>query len=105
MLKKRTQRPKTFIREWREHRDLTQEQLGERVGRTKGWVSQIEKGTINYTQDMLERVAKALGTDVGSILRRRPESPEEMWEIWDKASPEQKAMIARLARSVLGTEQ
>jgi transcriptional regulator with XRE-family HTH domain len=34
-----------YIREWRKHRGLSQEQFAERVGITKGYLSKIETGS------------------------------------------------------------
>lgn len=68
----RRQWRKNFIREWREFRNLTQEQLGERIERTKATVSRIETGEIAYTREFLEAAADALGTHPGILLIRAP---------------------------------
>lgn len=48
------------LAEIRRRRGLTQQQLAERMGVTKGRISQIEQGTVSG-QDVLARYAAALG--------------------------------------------
>lgn len=94
-------RPKTRIQRWRKFRRLTQEQLAERVDKTKGWVSQIEKGTIPYTQDTLEALADALGTDPASLLRSDPEEDKDLWAVWDEARPGERVQIIEVAKALV----
>lgn len=96
-------RRKTFIRAWREARNLTQEQLADRLLTTKANISRVETGTQGYTQDFLEACAEALGTDVASLLMRDPTHPEAIWSIWDKAKPGERQMIVDIAKTVLKT--
>ena len=63
---------KNFIREWREDRGLTQQDLADAIGRTKATVSRIETGDIAYTREFLEAAADALGTHPGILLIRAP---------------------------------
>lgn len=65
-------RRRHFVKEWREFRSLTQQDLANDVGTTKSSISRIEDGTSGYTQDSLEAIADALGTTVGALLERRP---------------------------------
>jgi transcriptional regulator with XRE-family HTH domain len=66
------QRRRTFIRQWREARGLTQEQLAAELGTSVATVSRVETGNQPYTQDFLEACANALGTDVVALLSRDP---------------------------------
>jgi|GEM_PF-4514539 len=68
----RRQWRKNFIREWREFRGMTQEDLAERIDRTKATVSRIETGDIAYTREFLEAAADVLGTHPGILLIRAP---------------------------------
>jgi transcriptional regulator with XRE-family HTH domain len=109
MAKRVTSRPrkpqwrKTFIREWREHRQLTLEQLAERVGTTHATLSRVERGLIPYSQAMLEALAEALQTEPASLLIRNPTDPEGIWSVWDQAKPGQKQTIVEIAKTVLKT--
>jgi transcriptional regulator with XRE-family HTH domain len=89
-LQKPRQRRRTFFREWREYRGLTQEQLAGRLETSVASISRIEKGTQPYTQDVLEALAEALAT-------------EAMWSIWDQAKSGERQLIEELARSVVRT--
>jgi transcriptional regulator with XRE-family HTH domain len=99
----RRQRRKTFIREWRHHRNLTLEQLANRIGMTHATLSRVERGLQPYTQDLLEALAVELGTDAASLLMRNPGDPEAIWSLWDEARPGQKALIVELAKTLLKT--
>jgi transcriptional regulator with XRE-family HTH domain len=61
-----------FIREWRKFRGLSQEKLGERIGRSNAQISRIEKGHDGYTQETLEEIANALATHPYLLLARPP---------------------------------
>jgi transcriptional regulator with XRE-family HTH domain len=65
---------RTFFREWRDYRGLTQEQLAERLGTTKGAVSKIENGTSRYNQSSLEAWAEALSCEPADLISRPPPS-------------------------------
>jgi transcriptional regulator with XRE-family HTH domain len=97
MLKRR----RTFIKEWRKHRVLTQEQLAERVGMSPGNVSLIERGLQNYTQETLEAFAGALQCEVADLLIRNPTDPEGIWSIWDHAKPGERRQIIEMARILI----
>jgi len=96
-------RRRTFFKEWRVHRGLSQEQLADRLETSVASISRIENGTQPYTQDVLEALADALNTDPASLLMRNPEDPEAMWSIWDQAKKGERQLIEELARSVLKT--
>ncbi len=67
-------RRRTFIREWREFRGLTQEQLADQIGTTKTSISRIEAvpAKQGYTQDILEAIGEAVGVHHGILLMRPP---------------------------------
>lgn len=96
-------RRRTFIKQWRDFRGLSQAQLAERLETSESSISRIESGTQPYTQDFLEACAEALSTDVASLLMRDPSDPAAMWSIWDQAKPGQRKMIEDLARTVIKT--
>jgi transcriptional regulator with XRE-family HTH domain len=72
-------RRRHFIREWREFRELTQQQLADRISAilriddiSKATISRIEDLKQGYTQDSLEAIADALGTHPAALLTRPP---------------------------------
>lgn len=101
---------RNYIRQWREKKHLTLEQLADRLDTahelptTHASLSRIERGIQPYSQPILEALAAELtGGDVPSLLIRNPDDPEGIWSIWDQAKPGEKAMIIDLAKTVLKT--
>lgn len=103
----------TYIRHWREHRDVTQQQLAERVTeylvdhgfRKKPYshasIGRIENGKMAYTQPILEAIAWGLRTDVASLLMRNPLDSAGIWSIWDQALPGERQIITEQAEIVV----
>lgn len=100
---RRSQYRRTFIRQWREFRDLTLEQLAERVGTTHASLSRVERGLQPYSQALLEDLAEALQTDTASLLMRDPTDPEGIWSVWDQAKPGQRRQIVEIAKTLIKT--
>lgn len=94
-------RRKTFIKQWREYRNLTQDALAERLETSKASISRIEAGEQAYTQDFLEACAEALRTDPASLLMRDPTDAEAVWSLWDRAKSADRQKIEKLVRSEL----
>lgn len=93
----------TFIKNWRKHRGLTQQQLADRIGTTHATIQRVENGKTPYNQPMLEALADALQTEPASLLMRDPTAPDAIWSIWDRAKPKQREQIVRLAQTLLET--
>ena len=91
----------TFFKQWRKHRQLTQERLADRLDTSIASVSRIESGRQPYTQDYLEALAVALQTDAASLLMRDPSEPENIWSIWDNAKQGERKKIVEMARSIV----
>lgn len=66
------QRRRHFIKEWREFRDLTQEQVADRLGISPTTFGRIENGKVPYNQDFLEEAAFALMCEPWDLLNRDP---------------------------------
>lgn len=103
-------RPPHFLREWRKHRDMTLQDVAERVGEATGKgfthasLGRIERGKQPYSEPVLEALAAIYRTDPGSLLMRNPKDPDAIWSIWDQAKTgEQRRMIRELASTVLKT--
>lgn len=84
------ERPRYYFREWRKHRGLTQETLGERVGMTPSSISQLETGKQGFTDKTLAALAHALDTDPGSLLMRNPLQEDALWLLIDGLEPAQR---------------
>ncbi len=94
---------RTYIREWREHRNLTLEQLGGRLDMTPSHLSMLERGQRGYTQETLEAIAHALQTDAASLLMRNPADAEAIWSVWDQAKPGQRRQIIEIVKTLIKT--
>lgn len=97
---------RTFIREWRNHRGLTLEQLAARLGdMVPSNLSMLERGQRGYVQPTLERIAEALGTDVASLLTRAPTDGDDIWAIWKTAKPAQRRQIVAIAKTIITPDE
>lgn len=95
-------RRRTFLRQWREFRNLTLEQASSRFDMSPAQLSRIETGKQPYTQDFLELAAEAyMVPDVASLLMRDPSDPEAIWSIWDQARPAERRQIIALVMALL----
>jgi DNA-binding XRE family transcriptional regulator len=64
-----------YLKEWRAHLHLTQDQLAERLGTNKGQVSKLETGKQRFNDDWIACCAEALGIEPGDLLRD-PKAPD-----------------------------
>lgn len=94
-------RKPTFIKQWREFRGLTQEQLAEKTNMSPGNVSLIERGLQNYTQETLESIAHALRCEPADLLTRDPNDPDSIWPVWERARPAQRRQIVEIAKTLI----
>ena len=97
----KTKGPRHHVRAWRKYRDLTLEQLAERVGVTHGALSQLERGITNYTQPMLEKLAEELRCSPGELITVDPTKGDAIWSIWEKASIGERHEIAAVAAALV----
>lgn len=95
------QRRRIFLKEWREYRHLTQEQLAERVGMSKSNISQLEQGRQGYSQEGLEALAEALQCDPGQIINVDPSKDDAIWSIWERAKTAEREMIVDIAKTIV----
>lgn len=77
------QRPRLFLKQWRTHRGLTQEQLAERTDLSQGMISQLENGRSDFTGNLLDLLAEALQCDRADLLMRDPTEPDSPWSVWE----------------------
>lgn len=64
----------TTLKAWRENANLTQEQLGERLGFARAGVGPYESGRYSPSLDLVARWAEACSTTLGiePVIRRDP---------------------------------
>jgi transcriptional regulator with XRE-family HTH domain len=95
------QRRRIFLKEWREYRTLTQEQLADRVGWSVGNVSQLERGLQGYSDEGLALLAEALNCTPGQILDIDPTDDEAIWSLWERAKPAQRQTLLQVAKEMV----
>jgi len=91
---------RTYLREWREFRQLTQEQAAERLNISRTLLSKIENAKSPYTQGFMEAAAEAYHCEVADLIMRDPHSP--VWSIYDtlRALPrEQQAHVEEIVKT------
>jgi len=59
-----------FIKEARKEQNLTQEQLGKMIGVKKAQISRLEKNGNNITIDTIQRIFKALNTEIKFSIKK-----------------------------------
>jgi transcriptional regulator with XRE-family HTH domain len=95
---------KTFIREWRKHNNLTLDQLVDRLDvmyglqTTGATLSRTETGKQEYTQQLLEAIADALGCEPADLLMRPPGASEDIRIVWTQLSPENQKRALEIIR-------
>lgn len=96
---KQPQRRRHFIKEWRKHRGLTQDQLADRVGVATSTISQLETGKQGYSQPTLEAIADALQCEPADLLMRNPQTPDAIWTIFEGLDPPAMNQIIEIAKT------
>ena len=97
-------RTRTFLKEWRKHRLLTQEQAAERFDLDQSTLSRIERGVTPYDQDFLEAAAYAYRCTPADLLMRNPLDKDSIWSIADnlrKAAPRDRARVVAVVETLL----
>lgn len=89
-----------FIKEWRKHRGLNQEQLAERMGVTQSFVSKIENGKQSPDLAFIEMAAEVLRCEPADLIMRDPTAPESIWSIWDQLKPEQRTQLVAIGEAI-----
>jgi transcriptional regulator with XRE-family HTH domain len=94
---------RVYLREWREHRGLTLEQLAEKVDASVGQVSMLETGDRGLSARWARKLALALDTAPGNLLDYPPDqSPAKVVNIWSRATPAEREQLEKVAEAMLG---
>lgn len=94
------QKPRNFIRSWRLYRKLSLRELGDRTGMSHVSIGRIERGLQEWNETTISLLAKALNTDVGSLLGREPEQTEGIWSVWADLTEDERRQLVELARAL-----
>lgn len=97
-------RPPHYLREWRKHAGLTQEQLAEAVGTSKSQISELERYNLQLSPKWLIRLAPVLKTQPGFILDHNPDDLDnDIIDIWSRIPERDRRQAARVLRSFTRT--
>ena len=64
----------SVLRRERLNHNLTQTEIGEKIGKSKQWVSEFERGNIRLNIDLAVKLAKVLGLTADIFLPRKSKS-------------------------------
>lgn len=95
-----------FLKAWRKHRGYTQERLADMVSLSTPYISQLERGSRQYTQELLELFAEALRCSPADLIIRDPTDPDGLWTIYDALSAPERRQVVEIAKTIkrTGTE-
>lgn len=105
-------RKRWYLREWRQFRGLSQEELAARVTElTEGWgeramkfnksaISKLERGERRYNADQLEALAHVLDCEPGDLIEYTPEQATEIKALVGRIVKRGRASDLRLLRAM-----
>ena len=96
----------TYIKAWREFRNLSQERVAERIGISRENYGRIEAGKIPYNQDFLEVCADALNCSVSDLLEKHPgveTAIDQVKALLQAQSPGRQNQILEMAKTLIRT--
>ncbi len=89
-----------YLREWREARGLTQEQLAEHAAMSASHLANVERGTKRYNEDILKALATALGCEPWELIGRNPnQRAAAVVQIWDRIASGKRDQARRTLES------
>ena len=91
---------KIYLSEWREHRGLTQKQLGERLDVADMTISRWENGKALLNTDVMAAVAEALNIEPADLYRH-PNQPSAD-ELLRGATPEVRQRAIAIIQAAIG---
>lgn len=100
-----------WLAAWRDYRGLTLEDLADELGRTKGYVSDIETGAARggrpatrFNRDTVDQMARALGTTGGRLIDVNPyemdESADQIETIFRDLDPASRDAVIQMAQTL-----
>ncbi|PWJ80601.1 DNA-binding XRE family transcriptional regulator [Pseudaminobacter salicylatoxidans] len=74
-----------FLKEWREHFKLDQEELAERINLSRTTISKIETKDSPYSQRILEAIAEVYRCSPAQLLMQNPSRPDSLVQLFEQA--------------------
>lgn len=92
------------MKEWREFRNITQEDAADRLGITRTFLSKIENIRAQYSQNLIEAAAELYNCTAFDLLRVNPAKSEPLSEIMNTvegADPAQQARMLSVLKAMV----
>lgn len=102
--KPKQQLQRTFLKEWREYHNLSQEAAASRLNISRTLLSKIENAKSPYTQQFMENAAAAYGCEVPDLIMRNPLDRDAVWSLQEqlkKVPPERRQDILTVVEAML----
>jgi transcriptional regulator with XRE-family HTH domain len=93
-------RSRHYIKQWREHRHVSQTELALRCRVAQSTYQRIEAGKVPYNQDFLELCAAALLCSVADLLTHSPNDKSSAWSIMSSLLHQDQETLARVSAVV-----
>ena len=94
------ERPPHYLRQWRQFRGLTQQQLADAVNTSKTVVSEMERFNLQLSPKWLRRFAPVLRTQPGHIIDHDPaDLDNDIIDIWSRIDEQDREQALRVLRS------
>ena len=97
-----TNRHPFYLKQWRLHRGLSQQQLADRLESSKGYISDLERGVRRYNQDLLEALAYALMCEPADLLMRDTTKEDAIWSIWESVPETDRPKVIEMIKVFSG---
>lgn len=97
---------RTYLKEWRLYRGMTQEQAGEALDLDRSQLSRIERAQQPYSQALLETAAELYNCAPADILRINPldeTQTSELERLLDQADPKIRSEIIGYVKGRIGS--
>lgn len=94
---------KHYLREWRKHKRLTQEKVAGDIGVDRSLISKIERYKAQYTQFVLQALARTYGCSVYQLLEVSPDKPNALLdalETLQKADAKTQETAVKLIKAI-----
>lgn len=98
---------RTKIRELRQARGLSQEELAAMVGCARTNITRLEAGKFNATLKLLTRIADALSVGIADLFPSDADDPDFLLiiQVWKALSPEHRRAAAMMLGGLAGSAQ
>jgi transcriptional regulator with XRE-family HTH domain len=89
-----------LLRAWREHRRMTQAELGEAIGTTGAVISLLESGDRKLSPKWLHKLAPALKTRPGFLLDYHPDDvSQDIMDTWADIPAERRTQAKEILQT------